>query len=499
MKLARSRGVALVLGVVLVSLVSPGAASAQPSEKDEQLLQKIQTDIFAGRWEQAQAQLEVAADRLSSHPDFHYLRAIMFHQLLEFSQSIEALERAVALAPAQARYYLLRGRIYEVVEDLSAAKRDYQKSIELAPNRSRAVLSLAAVLVTEQRPGDAATVLEEALGRMSDSAALYHRLGRVQEMLGRPAEAAASYARAVERDPKLASAHGWLGRLYRENPEEPETLARSVHHLQQALRLDPQNPQWHYELGATYRQQQNWEAAQAALEKAAELSPNAGLVHYTLAEVYRQRGMDEKAKQARQRFTELAREEEKDKLRRARLTAQITRAEQQEFGGQTKEAVAVYQDILDTLDGLGDSTRGNQVYFALARLHLNAGEYLRAEEYIRRILEQQPNNADHHHLYALTLLNLGRKAEATQELRTAIRLKPSEETFHNLLGNLLLDTGQVDAAIAAYQRAVELAPREPDYHLNLSAAYRRKGEEAAAALEWQAYRKLLREQRPSPN
>ena len=496
MKLARSRGAALVFGVVLVSLVSPRAAPGQPPHKDEQLLQKIQTDMFAGRWEQAQAQLEVAADRLSSHPDFHYLRAIVFHHRLEFSQAIEALERAVALAPAQARYYLLRGRIYEVVEDLSAAKRDYQKSIELAPNRSRAVLSLATVLVTEQRPGDAATVLEEALGRMSDSAALHHRLGRVQEMLGRPAEAAASYARAVELDPKLASAHGWLGRLYRENPEEPETLARSVHHLQQALRLDPQNPQWHYELGATYRRQQNWEAAQAALEKAAELAPNDRLIHYTLAEVYRQRGMDEKAKQARQRFTELAREEEKGKLRRARLTAQLTRAEQLEFGGQTKEAVAVYQDILDTL---GDSTRGNQVYFALARLHLNAGEYLRAEEYIRRIFEQQPNNADNHHLYALTLLNLGRKAEATQELRTAIRLKPSEETFHNLLGNLLLDRGEVDAAIAAYQRAVELAPREPDYHLNLSAAYRRKGEGTAAAREWQAYRKLLRDLRPRPN
>jgi superkiller protein 3 len=485
-----------VLGVALAASVSTRAAPAQPSEKDEQLLQKIQTDIFAERWEQAQAQLEVAADRLSSHPDFHYLRAIMFHHRLEFSQAIEALERAVALAPAQARYYLLRGRIYEVVEDLSAAKRNYQKSIELAPNRSSGVLSLAKVLVTEQRPGDAATVLEEALGRMSDSAALHHTLGRVQEMLGRPAEAAASYARAVELDPKLASAHGSLGRLYRENPEEPETLARSVHHLQQALRLDPQNPQWHYELGATYRQQQNWEAAQAALEKAAELAPNAGLAHYTLAEVYRQRGMGEKAKQARQRFTELAREEEKGKLRRARLTAQLTRAEQLEFGGQTQEAVAVYQGILD---GLGDSTRGNQIYFALARLHLNAGEYLRAEEYIRRILEQQPNNADNHHLYALTLLNLGRKAEAAQELRTAIRLKPSEETFHNLLGNLLLDAGQVDAAIAAYQRAVELAPREPDYHLNLSAAYRRKGEEAAAAREWQAYRKLLREQRPRPN
>ena len=47
MKLARSRGVALVLGVALASSVSPGAVPAQPSEKDEQLLQKIQTDIFA--------------------------------------------------------------------------------------------------------------------------------------------------------------------------------------------------------------------------------------------------------------------------------------------------------------------------------------------------------------------------------------------------------------------------------------------------------------------
>lgn len=477
----------LVLLAAFVFAVAKPSALAQTeiSARDKETLEQIQADVVGQRWEEAQSKLETAASALQANADFHFLFGVVLLHGKELVRAAQEADRAVVLDPGQGRYYLLRGQVYEKVGNHSAAKGAYEKSIELEPTNPTAVLLLVKLHVDKLRPADAIPPLQQALNRMPESPALHYELGRVQEMLGRPAEAVTSYSQAVELNPRLALAHAGLGRLYRSNAE---TLTRSAEHLKQAVALDPQNPQWHYELGLTLVQQQNWEAAQTALEQAAVMNPNQPRIYSALAQVYRNRKMAEKARDSLRHFGELASRAENAKVQIGELETNFRRAQDLESSGNQKDAISLYQQILAA------SPNEPQVYFALARLHLRSQSLNLAEENILYALKLQPNNADYHEFYAVVLIELGRRNEAERELHKAIPLKPLDGSPHNLLGDLFLGAGQIEAAVAAYKRAVELAPKEPEYRLNLARAYRVKGDAAAAEREVNEYQKLLRTQ-----
>lgn len=473
-----------VVTFCIAALVVP-AAFAQQAAGDAVLLREIQADVAAGRWAEASARAESAAQRLTGQAEFHQLRAAVFLKTGELVRAAEEANRAVGLDPRQTRYYLLRGRIYERAGNPAAAQADYRRALELDPRNTASVLLLSNLLLQAERPSDAASVVMQALRRIPASGALRFELGRIDEIQGRPKNALSQYARAVRLDPKLAAAHGALGRLYR---DQPGMLARSARHLQTAVRLQPRQANWHYELGLTYKQQQLLANAQAELEKAAELDGDEPRIYSALSEVYRLRQMDQEAGQMRRRFSTLAQTSEQEKLRRARLDSEFQRAQQLEFAGRIAPALAAYQRIL------ASSPDEPQVHFALARLRLSQNQPDRAEEHIVEAIQMRSQNPDYHHFYAALLFDLKRHTEAEREVRAALLLRPADSGLQNLLGNVLLASGQVEGAIAAYQRAAEISPNESVYRLNLASAYRLKGDAPAADRELELYRKLLASQ-----
>jgi Flp pilus assembly protein TadD len=465
----------------------PGAVQLKRSPSSQETLRQVQADILANRWDQAQAKLDALAPRLKGNGEFHFLNAALLFHREELTRALEEVDGAIGINPQEARYYLLRGQMYERIGDVSAAQRDYGKNIELAPAVPAGVLLLEKLLLQERRAEDALPVVEQAVKRLPKDPALHFELGRVQEILRRSPEALGSYARAVELDPKLAAAHVGLGRLYRVNPD---TIAQSVEHLRQAVALQPRSALWHHELGLTYLRQGNLEEARVELEKAAELNPKDRNVFAALGTAYTRLKMPKEAAEAQRRSFALTQESGQETYRLAQLEADLTHAQELEFSGRSQEALDLYQQILKT------SPEEPQVFFALARLHLSTHQSKIAAEYIRRALKLRPARAEYHQLYAMALVDLGRPDEAELELRTAILLRPTDSTSRNALGDLLMREGHVEAAIEAYQQAVQLAPEEPSCRLSLSRAYRRKGDLAAADRELDAYSSLLA-RRPS--
>jgi tetratricopeptide (TPR) repeat protein len=478
---------ALILPVTVVAAGKRAQQKLLPSGGE--ILRQVQADVLAKRWEQAEARLAAAASRLETNSEYHFLRAAVLLHGQKLASGLREVDHAIAIAPQHARYYLLRGQLYEAIRDIAAAQRDYQKNIDLAPTSAAGVLLLERLLIQERRTEEALPVLEGAVKRMPKDPALYFELGRVQEILRRPNQALGSYTRAVELDPKLAAAHVGLGRLYRDNPQ---TLVESAKHLRQAVTLDPRRALWHHELGLTYLRQGKLEGARVELEKAAGLNPKDRNVFAALGTAYTRLKMPEKAAEAQRRSFRLTQEAEADLQQVAQLEVDFKRAQELEFSGRGEEAASLYEKILKT------SPREPQVYFALARLRLNARQPEKAVEYIRRALEDRPTKADYHELYSMTLLELGQLSEAEEELHTAIVLEPTDAASHKALGNLLLKQGRVDEAVKALDQAVRLAPDEASYRLDLSSAYRQKGDMIAADREYVAYQRLLRPKQPGP-
>lgn len=122
----------------------------------------------------------------------------------------ESLERARQLAPADARPDLLwadmRERIGDVAQALDAVSRAHQK----APKDTAVAVRYGRLLSEAGRYSEAEARLKELSGSV-EPAKLLVELGLVQVKQGREAQARALFHQAVEKNPRFALAHYYLG------------------------------------------------------------------------------------------------------------------------------------------------------------------------------------------------------------------------------------------------------------------------------------------------
>ncbi|MBF2026439.1 MAG: tetratricopeptide repeat protein [Oscillatoriales cyanobacterium C42_A2020_001] len=97
----------------------------------------------------------------------------------------------------------------------------------------------------------------------------------------------------------------------------------------------------------------------------------------------------------------------------------------------------------------------------------NLGE---AENRLRQVLEQQPDDADALHILGVILCQMKRFEEAIRHIQRLVELQPQFAEGWKNLGSALQEQGKFEEAIASYQRAIALEPNHPDVHQNLSTA-----------------------------
>lgn len=161
------------------------------------------------RWDQAQSALRYVLERAPDLWEAHRVNSLYLEYQADYMGSIEALERAVALAPNMTFLYI----------DLGMAWRNQANSMWNQPS-----LSLE--------------YYDRAIGYFAQAVALNERLG-IKDPL-----------------PYLG-----IGRSY---AQQGEFLAASLN-MNKALQFDPTNPNVYAQLGMVYRQARNYEDAIKAL------------------------------------------------------------------------------------------------------------------------------------------------------------------------------------------------------------------------------------------
>lgn len=104
----------------------------------------------------------------------------------------------------------------------------------------------------------------------------------------------------------------------------------------------------------------------------------------------------------------------------------------------------------------------------------------RAEEAIRKALEQDSGLAEAHASYGLLHSNRYEGTEAIQELKQAIDLRPGYAEAHNWLSWVSVLLGNAEEALENAQNAVKLDPLSPEAVSNLSLSYLITGESEKA-------------------
>jgi tetratricopeptide (TPR) repeat protein len=81
---------------------------------------------------------------------------------------------------------------------------------------------------------------------------------------------------------------------------------QAVVYLQEAARLDSQNPRAHEQLGRTYEELHSLPEAESELAKAISLAPNIPPLHFELGRIYKKEGLVAKATEEFRVFASLS-------------------------------------------------------------------------------------------------------------------------------------------------------------------------------------------------
>ena len=99
-----------------------------------------------------------------------------------------------------------------------------------------------------------------------------------------------------------------------------------------------------------------------------------------------------------------------------------------------------------------------------------AGKLELAEAGYRKLLEQNPDNADAIHLLGVIFFQKGNLEEARKHLVRAIALNNRVALYHANLGRIEKARGEISSAITAYRQSLALAPEQADINSDIAAA-----------------------------
>jgi TolB-like protein/Flp pilus assembly protein TadD len=129
-----------------------------------------------------------------------------------------------------------------------------------------------------------------------------------------------------------------------------------------------------------------------------------------------------------------------------------------DFSGLPRaEMVAKAEPLIERALELDD--RSGEAHTVLGSIHMERGEYERAEAAFQHALELNPNYAEAYGWYGLLLqAGLGRSEEALALHRKAIELNPLSDYSINRLGWCLDALGRFDEALTQFKKALDIDP-----------------------------------------
>lgn len=119
----------------------------------------------------------------------------------DFASARPHLERIVALQPDDLTPKQNLARALEATRDLDGAARQYREILAAMPSADLSRALLSDVLMRQNRPSEALTLLDEGLAANAASPVLHREKGRIYDRLGRVPEAISAYREYVRLSP----------------------------------------------------------------------------------------------------------------------------------------------------------------------------------------------------------------------------------------------------------------------------------------------------------
>jgi len=129
---------------------------------------------------------------------------------------------------------------------------------------------------------------------------------------------------------------------------------------------------------------------------------------------------------------------------------------------EAKELTEAVDRIIGKADSTSQRDRRLQAIFA----H-NRGNYQEAEQILRQLIAEQPDDAEYHSFLGVTLHAMKRYEDAEAEKRRAVELELDNARYHHQLAVTLHVMKRYEDAEAESHRAIEIEPENAEYHFTL--------------------------------
>ncbi|HYV39604.1 MAG TPA: tetratricopeptide repeat protein [Gemmataceae bacterium] len=393
-----------------------------------------------------------------------------YHQAGAFQQAEQLYLQALQIEPRHAETLHMLGVIAFQAGNASAAIHHVQAALAVTPADGRFYATLGLAQIALQQLDDALASFRQSVRLMPSSAEAHYNLGLAFQKLGQWAEAAASYQQALLLKADFVQAHNNLGNVLLEQNQPDKALT----HFQQAVRLHPGHANAHTNLGVALRRLGRLDEATASHRRALSLTPNSAQAHNNLGSSLREQGQLEQAQACFQEALRLD-----PNLADGHLNLGITLRHQ----GKLNEAVACFRHAVRLRPQFSDA------YLQLGIGLEENGQAEEAENAYRQAVVLKPDHVDAGNRLGLLLQKHGRLREAALCLEELARLHPESVEVHNNLGNTYVTQAQFEDAAACFRRALRLKPDCAEAHNNLGSLLANQGHLAQAA---DCYRQALR-------
>jgi Flp pilus assembly protein TadD len=281
--------------------------SASYPDKAELSYALARVQYRAGKFSESLTTLRGAVSAGYESSEIYNLLGWCLYKKEDAKGAIAALDKAIALDPADESNYLDAGIILLHNHYFNIAAVAAGKALAVAPDSYRAHRLKAQIELRSGRVNDAETHYARAVELNPSDAEAIIGLATAQLDIGKADAAETTLKTAIKRLPREAVLYQAYGTmlLWGDARSNGDDETRAAQLLRKAEALDPTLPEAHYELGKLALRDGNMHEALRQMETAVKLDPQSGKNHYGLAQAYRKLGRGAEAGREAQIFQEI--------------------------------------------------------------------------------------------------------------------------------------------------------------------------------------------------
>ncbi|MDA1275118.1 MAG: glycosyltransferase [Verrucomicrobia bacterium] len=358
--------------------------------------------------------------------------ANFFSEVGNHEASLEALERALELAPRDTRILSAVGSLHFTMGNFDASREKFRRVIELKPRSAEAYTRLAMACL---------------------------RLDRIEEM-----ESALGIA--LEIDPKDREALKFLAKTNLES-ERVRDAGRTYAKL---LEEQPDDGESMLALGLCFFKGGDLSAARMVYNRVLEFDPDNATAHENLSRI------EERTNQKESSAVRKSDVRGRQGDRSSKINRFLTAAEEA-FGSQN---LAAARDALKS--ALELSSDAPEILAALGSLHFQLGEMAEARDVLKRLVERAPADAGKWVQLALAHFQLKEIEEFEAALAKALDLDPDHLEALRLLAHLSFNHGNIIDAAQTYGRILKQTPDDLEVVIALGVCFFKTGDHETAKM-----------------